>query len=369
MNAGHKGRLWGAIGVLAVLVLWGVSAVANFWAGWTLSEDPALKAISGGASVAVDILKAVSLFVIAAAISNRRWVVMGTAVVILLLCSAWSLRSAVYTASVVFGTADAERVHKAEVAEGMKALTAVKQQRLGFLGQQKIDVDSKTKRSVVELATDANKRTATEFNKLSKEVEDDLKRQAESPAGLPKDPIAWMFGLDSTVVITATALFFALLVEITSGTGFWVIAQSRLPKEQAKASRPKVEKAEKLDPPTNGGTQLLSNTYQLPTAPNVVHLPIPSRLSPRAILAEALEDVVEPADPKERVLTSVVNQRAKVRLPEDFRFANHQNVSMMVLELLPGARKKKVGGQMYFYGVKLKDPAAKSLESRQAQLA
>jgi hypothetical protein len=368
MNAGHKGRLWGAIGVLAVLVLWGVSAAANFWAGWTLSEDPALKAISGGASVAVDILKAVSLFVIAAAISNRRWVVMSTAIVILALCSAWSLRSAVYTASVVFGTADAERVHKAEVADGLKALVSVKQQRLGFLGQQRVEVDSKTKRSVVELATDANKRTATEFNQLTKEIEGDLKRQAEAPVGLPKDPIAWMFGLDSTVVITATALFFALLIEITSGTGFWVIAQSRLPKEPARASRQKMEKTERLDPP-GGGQQVFTGASKNLEAPNVVHLPLPTRLSPRAILAEALEDVVEPSDPKERVLTSVVNQRVKVRLPEDFRFANHQNVSMMVLELLPGAKKKKVGGQMYFYGVKLKDPAAKVLESRHVQTA
>jgi hypothetical protein len=353
MSATNRGRIWGTFGILAVLVLWGASAGANFWAGFTLTDDPNLRAISGAVSVSVDILKAVALFVIVAALANRRWVVTGTAVLVFALCSAWSLRSAVYTASVIFSTAEAKRGHDAQVQKNDAALLAIKQQRLGFLSQQKVEVDSKSRRSVVELATDENERTASEFAKLAKELEDDNKKFAEQTASIPTDPIALMLQIDSRYVITATALFFAALVEFTSGAGFWMIAQARTPKGPTRQVRERAEREPSISLPNP------------PTGGNVVQLPIATRLSPRALIADALDDVVVHGGPKDRELTAVITQRVKARLPADFRFANPQNVAMMLKELIPGVEKRKVGGQMYFYGVKLKSTAANQVESRQ----
>ena len=70
----HKNRLWGRVGIAAVSLVWLVSAMANGWAGYHLSNAPELGIVLAAASVAIDIMKAVALFVITAAICNRRWV-------------------------------------------------------------------------------------------------------------------------------------------------------------------------------------------------------------------------------------------------------------------------------------------------------
>lgn len=359
----HKGRFWAWSGLLAVTAIWCASAGANFWAGYSLTTDPFLRMVSGGVSVAVDILKVVTLFAIVAAVANRRWVAMGVAVVVLAICSTWSMRNAVYTASVVFGTANAEREHQAQATANLSALLSIKQDRAKFLAGQKVTIDpSKTRRSVIELAADENKRSAADFNTMIREIEADNEKFKAAPVSIPRDPIAWMLDIDPKYAVTGTAFFFAFLVEFASGFGFWMIAQARSPKgpqREARKSAPAVH----VDPPTGTAQQILESK-----AANVVALQPKQgpKTNPGRVLAEALNDVVEAGHPQERVLRSVVMQRVLSRVPRGFEYIQPQHLALAAMDI--GLSKpRKTGGQMYFYGARLKSGAAIPLESQQSR--
>ena len=357
----NKGRFWAWAGILAVTAIWLASAGANFWAGYSLTTDPFLRLVSGSVSVAVDILKVVTLFAIVAAVANRRWVAMGVAIVVLAICSTWSMRNAVYTASVVFGTANAEREHQAQATANLSALLAIKQERAKFLAGQKVTIDaSKTRRSVVELAADENKRSAAEFGAMIREIETDNEKFKAAPVSIPRDPIAWMLDIDPKYAVTGTAFFFAFLVEFASGFGFWMIAQARTPKgPQREARKSQTERA--IDPPTGTVQQVIESKG------NVVALqPRGRSANPGRVLAEALADVVEVGNPQERVLRSVVMQRVMARVPRGFEYIQPQHLALAAMDL--GLDKpRKIGGQMYFYGARLKSGAAIPLESQQSR--
>lgn len=355
----NKGRFWAWAGILAVTAIWLASAGANFWAGYSLTTDPFLRLVSGAVSVAVDILKVVTLFAIVAAVANRRWMAMSVAIVVLAICSTWSMRNAVYTASVVFGTANAEREHQAQATANLSALLALKQERAKFLAGQKVTIDAtKTRRSVVELAADENKRSSAEFTTMIREIEADNQKFKAAPVSIPRDPIAWMLDIDPKYAVTGTAFFFAFLVEFASGFGFWMIAQARTPKGPQREER-KTRASVQIDPPTGTAQQILESK-----ATNVVSLPQKQGPAPGRLLAEAMSDVVELGNPEDRVLRAVVMQRVLVRLPRGFEYAQPQHVALAARNM-GLAKPRKTGGQMYFYGARLKSGAAIPLESQQ----
>jgi hypothetical protein len=364
MSATNKtGRLWAFFGIFAVLSIWAISAAANFWAGYSLTHEPELRVVIGGASVAVDVMKAVSLFVVAAALANRKPVVWGLALVVFAVCSAWSLRSAVYASATIFGTAEAERALSETLRQSDVTVLSIQTDRAKFLSQQSIAIDAKnnSRRSVVEIAASENKRTSQDFAQSLRDIRAQQEKLKTVKAQPPTDPIAWLLDLDSTRVIQATCIAFAFILEYISGVGIWLITQARAPKpgRESRARAPSEPSGgEKMLPPVE--TKVFS-------APNVVSLPVPSKLQPRNMLMEAVRDVVEPAGAKDRELVSVVRSRATARLPSDFEYCSHANVTMIVNELYPAARKKKTGGQMYFYGLKLKTASTPAVESRQAQ--
>jgi hypothetical protein len=364
MSAATKSSTWAFFGTLAVLFIWAISAAANFWAGYSLApHDDVMKFVFGGASIAIDVLKAVSLFVVVGALANRRPVAALVAVILFAACSVWSTRSAIYASSTVFGTADAERQMSETLKQSQVAVLDIVTKRAQFLSQQNItiapDAVRNARRSSLEVTRDENKRTDVEYKEALAQMKIEQAKLKEIKAAPPKDPIAWLFDLDSAWVIQMTCLGFALLLEVVSGCGLWLIAQARSPKP-GRESRSRASSE-----PSGGEKALPPAEPKVFSAPNVVSLPVPSKLQPRNMLAEAVRDVVEPSDGRDRVLVSVVRSRAAARLPAGFDYCSHQNISMIVNELHPAARKRKTGGQMYFYGLKLKTAVAPENESRQ----
>src|SRR6476660_1919967 len=125
----HKNRLWGRVGIAAVSLVWLVSAMANGWAGYHLANAPELGVVLAAASVATDIMKTVALFVITAAICNRRWVAVGMAVVVFVLCAGWSARSATDFAANILSDRMAEKNFKAEQQQMAKDLLELRKKR------------------------------------------------------------------------------------------------------------------------------------------------------------------------------------------------------------------------------------------------
>jgi hypothetical protein len=360
-----KGRLWAFFGTTAVLAVWLISAAANFWAGYSLSPESELMSwVFGGASISIDVFKAVSLFIVVGALANGKRFSAFVAMVLFVLCSAWSLRSAIYASSTVFGRADSERHINESLRQSQLSVLGIVTDRAKFLSQQNITIDPNgakvQKRSVLEIARDENKRTDGAYKEALEQIKAEQAKLREIKPATAQDPIAWLLGFNSDKVIQATCIGFASLLEILSGVGLWLIAQARTPKTRESRAKAPSE-------PSGGEKALPPAEPKVFSAPNVVSLPVPSKLQPRTMLMEAVRDVVEPAGAKDRELVSVVRSRATARLPSDFEYCSHANVTMIVNELYPAARKKKTGGQMYFYGLKLKTASTPAVESRQAQ--
>jgi hypothetical protein len=224
------------VGLTAVAAIWAVSAIANAMAGYQLSSNPDLSRVLAAASVACDVLKAITLFVILGAFIQRRWVVVGLAAMLLVLTTGWSMRSAVYFAS--WGIADRANTlrHKESVAEAEMLLVSTKQQRARFLAEQHVDPTSKY-RSLREAAKEANAASAAEFSKIVDEIQADLEKIKDAKPTPVIDPIAEVMDLPHAQVALWTALAFALLLEMSSATGFWLISRSRLPKTQVDKKR------------------------------------------------------------------------------------------------------------------------------------
>ena len=84
---------WPFLGTLAAAILWGVSAFANFHAGYALSEDETVRAFLGAASVGSDLMKVALLFALCAAWRMGRPIIAFLSLALFLVMSLWSLRA------------------------------------------------------------------------------------------------------------------------------------------------------------------------------------------------------------------------------------------------------------------------------------
>ena len=215
----HNYRIWVNIGILAVSLMWLVSALANGWAGWHLAKAPELGAILAGASVAADILKAVMLFVISAAIINRRWVVMCVAVLVFILCAGWSMRSATHFAASLYSGSLAERTFNQQIQTDERGLLGIKTNHAKALSGQTVKIDPKARVRAAELAAEANASTERAYHDAIKAAEEGLARIQKMGAQEAGDPLAGLLHVEDESMILATSLFFAGLLEVVSASG------------------------------------------------------------------------------------------------------------------------------------------------------
>lgn len=367
------------LGLLAVAAIWTVSAIANAMAGYQLSSDPQLSAVLSAASVACDVLKAIVLFVVLGAFIQRRWVVVSLATVLFALTTGWSMRSAVYFAS--WGIADRANTlrHQEMVVEAQMMLVSTKQQRARFLAEQRVDVTSKY-RSIREAAAEANAKSSEEFSKMMDEIKADLEKIKASKPTPVIDPIAEVMELPHAQVALWTSLAFALLLEMSSATGFWLISRARLPKvkvnkkqsETAKPAKPPETKDPQVsDSQTHGSapcqeklTSELGFKISPPIAPESVKTPLPDEISTvvdadvRRVV-KALQTALTKAGPHDRLTLNEISFAVNRLLPSSKRLhKKHERAGVLSEALLvayPDCEKRRAGGQTWIHGVRLAD--------------
>jgi hypothetical protein len=373
----QKSTLWGGVGVAAVSLMWLVSAMANGWAGYHLSDNPELGGVLAAASVATDVMKAVSVFALASLIAGRRWFAVSIAVVVFLVCAAWSLRSATHFAATVFTTSVAKHAHAAKMQGTAEELLNIKKKRAEFLTQQTVDIEvnNKSKGRAVEMASEENRRLSREFKELMADLEADRRSIEQMGAQSAGDPLAGLFHVADKDVILATSLSFAAILEIVSGLGFWLLAQARLTRaEQPVKSRPLKPVTQALSPAptppvvpgpgkpvlgpmtptfgTGGFGEPVASAPKVDTGKsgNVITLPTTNRRE-RA-LQTALEDLLQPGVAADRMLLSILTSRVNARLEAGIE-PLQSRVVVEAVEALPwGAKRVRAGGQTWVSGIR-----------------
>ena len=184
-----RGRVSTTVGILAVCVIWGVSAYANFLAGHALASAPEKAWLLGAASLGSDLLKGVALFFLVAAVARRRYVVATVAGLSLALCAIWSLRSATWFISSELRSYHAEADRQKMLDESALDLVELRKRRAAFLSQQSVTVDVSNKFARKD-AIEANAESSAEFQRTVKEIEASLTVLASQKAAVAADPIA-----------------------------------------------------------------------------------------------------------------------------------------------------------------------------------
>lgn len=377
-----RGRIWPIFGFLAILGLWFVSAGANFYAGMSISDDPSVSVVLGAASVCVDVLKAVSLFIVATAIINRRATVVVVALAAFFLCAAWSVRSATHFASMALTTRSADLSLKADIQKAAVDLLSIKIRRAEFLSQQSITVSTpdsinvknrKVRADIIaengKARSDSigeNRRLSNEFAGLVRDIETQKRSLENKAAVISGDPVAALIGIDDRSVILASAMFFATMLEFLSGFGFWMLAQSRRPRpasvETPPVPRPLVEaNQEQLTPTLIVDVKSEERPTQPTPKPNVISI----RKAQRLGLQSIVRDNFEPGDEKDRMLLKAVVDIINAQLPKPRRIVEPHLVAKYITPIItedmewPNAVKRKIGGRTYILGIR-----PRSIESR-----
>ncbi len=370
---------WPFFGFLAGCGLWAVSALANYKAGVALSPDEGMQYILGGASLSADLMKVAALFALFAACSNRRFEVALMAGLLFALCSIWSMRAGAVFVADILAANGARIAHARAISEQRHDLLDVKKTRAGFLSQQNLKTDVKS-RPMRDALISENKRVASEFTALTTDIEGEIQKLSSSPpthgdsfAQMIRDVFPELFtgknqneAERSTWIVTAA--FFALLVEIGSGCGFWIISHSRQPRRKIApaadmaqspgASKQATEPAPLAMAPQN---QTDSKT---PPAGNVVDLrgnPLPQPIPQTQYAIQPSWDVTQllsglfVENKSGRVLLSDVAALVNGALPRSKKLTTPHKVSTILVPALMGMgwdiQKVKIGGKMYIVGM------------------
>jgi hypothetical protein len=374
----HERAYWPFLGTLAAAILWGVSAFANFHAGYALSEDDTVKAFLGSASVGSDLMKVALLFAMCAAWRASRPIIAALSLVLFLVMSLWSLRAGGVFIADALTAHSAKLAHARRIEENSDALMQLRQQRAGFLSGQQIRPDSQM-RKVREAALAENKRVADEFSTLTRQIEGDIEEAKSTPPSKGESfsqllqeflPVVPSGASGERMILLATAAFFALLLELGSSFGPLVLAQARAPRARRVApskepERPSeavqalqaIQAAVATLPPPEPVPEPVEEP-QLPAVPtsNVVDLSgRPLAVGQSASLEDALALLFEPA-PGQRLLLADVVSAVNANIPRHRRLTSPRKITEVLVPALEatdwGIEKVKVGGRIYIVGVR-----------------
>jgi len=130
-------HLMGVLGVLAAGVLLAVSAAMNWRFGFSLGKTELDGMIYGSASAAADCLKALVPFFLFAALRNRMWSQAAAAVVVGVVCTAYSLTSALGHAALNRLDTTGQRAAEAQMYKDLRADLQRTQEQLSWVPQHR----------------------------------------------------------------------------------------------------------------------------------------------------------------------------------------------------------------------------------------
>lgn len=282
---------WAIPATLAIAVIWLVSAVANYYFGASLGTDKPFEAVFfttttaelfSSASLAADVLKCVTLFAFAASVAMGLWRPAMVTGAIWLVCTAWSVASAVGFVAINHNSVTDNRGKGVE--EWSQLDTQIKN-----LTERRKQVESARPEGTVQAEINQLLRTpgvgsctvvngpvpreiCPQVDKLRIELEnaksaawldgrlDALRAEVRaSDRVTSENPFAdlagGLLGVVATKITTGQALWFALLLELISGPGLWGIwaavpKPAQKPQEASGAGfqRPLSLDASKFDP-------------------------------------------------------------------------------------------------------------------------
>lgn len=215
------------------------------------------------------------------------------------------------------------------------------------------------------------------------EIQADLEKIKASKPTPVIDPIAEVMELPHAQVALWTSLAFALLLEMSSATGFWLISRARLPKakvdrKQRETEKPAKPTETKPDPVSEVSPQNLAlsakNQSQekldeesavifpsVASAPSIsVKADLPTVVdADTRRLVKALQTALAIAGPHDRITLNEVSFATNRLLPSSKRMTSKHDragaLSDALLLAFPHCEKRRVGGQTWIYGVRLAD--------------
>ncbi len=263
-------HLMGVLGVLAAGVLLAVSAAMNWRFGYSLGKTELDGVIYGSASAAADCLKALVPFFFFAAIRNKMWSQAAAAVLVGVVCTAYSLTSALGHAALNRLDTTGQRQVQAQTYKDVRSELARAQEQLGWVPQHRpvgvvqsdldnaqnqrpwawtkscTDVQGKQGRDFCQSyhAMTAELAAGREAEKLTgriSELSGKLSSATGSAAMAEADPqaavLAKLSGLNIDTVQIVMTVFIALLLEVGSGLGMFIaFSQWRMYDEVAPAA-------------------------------------------------------------------------------------------------------------------------------------
>jgi hypothetical protein len=245
----------GVLGVIAALVLLGVSAMMNYQFGYSLGKTATDAHIYGMASAAADCFKALAPFFFFAAIRNRVWSQALAAALVWVVVTGYAFTSALGHAALNRFTTSGERVVASTSYKDLRAelkraeeelkwipptrppstvdaeLNVLKAQRPWLTTSECTDITAKASREFCQqyFKLSAEHASGLQAEKLRVKIAQ-ISAQAAKVTGAAvigeADPqagvIARLTGLELSTVQTGLMLFVALLIEIGSGFGMYV---------------------------------------------------------------------------------------------------------------------------------------------------
>ena len=247
----------GVLGVLAASVLLVVSAAMNWRFGYSLGHSELDSQLLGLASAASDCLKALIPFFLFAALRNRQWSQAAAAGLLWGVCLTYSLTSALGFSAMNRADTTGQRVAEAaaygdlrtELDKARERLNWVPQHRPADMVAQEVEVQKQNRRwdmtkSCTDVTTSLSKAFCGQYHELLAELgaaqeADKLQSRidevrgkltaATSGAALAAtsdpqvDTLSNLSGQTKTLVQTGLILMVAILVELGSSLGFYVV--------------------------------------------------------------------------------------------------------------------------------------------------
>jgi hypothetical protein len=248
-------HLMGVLGVLAAGVLLAVSAAMNWRFGYSLGKTELDGVIYGSASAAADCLKALIPFFFFAAIRNKMWSQAAAAMLVGVVCTAYSLTSALGHAALNRLDTTGQRQVQAQTYKDVRSELARAQEQLGWVPQHRpvgvvqsdldnaqnqrpwgwtngcTEVQGKQGRDFCQSyhAMTAELAAGREAEKLTvriSELSGKLSAASGSAVMAEADPqaavLAKLSGLSIDTVQIAMTVFIALLLEVGSCLGMYI---------------------------------------------------------------------------------------------------------------------------------------------------
>jgi hypothetical protein len=378
-----KGR-WAPLLLTAIGLVWAVSAAANFYAGWSLSSNPFVGTTLGGASIAADVIKAGMFWAIAGLLYAGKKPLAGVACLVFALAAMWSMFSAVRFASGTLMHRAVTNEHNSDSLSLKKTqLAAVLKQLDNWQGEVKIGdplrfkyrKDRTAAIKAQEAAMEHNRKVLAERTALQDRADKLQTEIAGYSVTLKGDAIAVTYGLDSRHVVMFLSVFFALLLEVVSGVGFWLVSESRAqrrerrppdatpagygsgaysggpppgPNEPDQAPTPRA-----IAPPAD-----LVATQEQPPASQVVQLKSIKEDTRVTNMRQAITDLYEPGGPEDRERWSDFRTSVNGHLKPSHRVRT-KAANELLLPALYALKwehldKRKAGPHIWVYGIKRK---------------